>query len=165
MTMQINIQINADADGGFTASEQSILSALSGNAPAAAAETTPAPAAPAPAKAEPKRRGPVAKAKPVQEDPEPEVEEEAAEAGEEEPEDEPEEPAKPARRAPVKKAAADEVTYVVRDAINAATPLISEGAAGRAKVKAALGAVPGAAKVSDLKKHEDIAAFLEALEA
>lgn len=164
MTMQINIQINADAEGGFTASEQSILSALSGNAPAAAAET-PAPAAPAPVKAEPKRRGPVAKAKPVQEDPEPEVEEDAAEADEEEPEDEPEEPAKPARRTPVKKPAADEVTYVVRDAINAATPLISEGAAGRAKVKAALGAVPGAAKVSDLKKHEDIAAFLEALEA
>ena len=163
MTMQINIQINADADGGFTASEQSILSALSGNAPAAAAEVQ-APA-PAPVKAEPKRRAPAAK-KPVQEDPEPEVEEDAPETADEDQEDEPEEEApKPAKRAPVKKPAAEEVQYVVRDAINAATPLISEGAAGRAKVKAALGAVPGASKVSDLKKHEDIAAFLEALEA
>lgn len=173
MAMQINIQINADTEGTFTPNEQAVLTALAGTAaqdwPPAAATTvinTPAPAAAEPAeepKPAPKRRAPKAKAAStraaVLEDDEPEVEEEAPAAAEPEAvEDEADDLL--AEEAP----AADGKTYTTRDALNAATPLVTTGAAGRAKVKEALSVVPGAKKVSDLKESADIAAFLAALE-
>lgn len=182
MAMEINIKINADTEGAFTAHEQTVLQALAGvteavktAAPAAAAE---AEAEVAPAKVAPKPRV-VRKPKPestraaVLEDEEevagdpadetaPEADEPEAEATEE---DEEEAPAPVVKKRVAPKATApagDKLT--TRDAIAAATPLLAEGTKGRNKVKAALEAVGGVKKVSDLKTHDEVTAFIEALE-
>lgn len=179
MSMNITIAINADNDGKFTAHEQSVLQALAGRFEVAEQSKEPTPvgfqakapaAAGEPVKAEPKPRvtrkpKPEPTAAAVLEDPE-EVEEKVAETEPvEDQEDEQEEAPAPKRKPTAKKADPGEKELTTRDAISAATPLISEGAAGRAKVKEALAAVEGAKKVSDLKTHAEVAAFLEALEA
>lgn len=169
MSMNINIAINADDQGKFTEHEQTVLQALAGNVKQLSTEvhiTAAEPAKAEPAKADPKPRvtrkpKPEPTAAAILEDPQDEEEEGGVDLDEDEPAADPEPTVK---RTPAKKPApAKELT--TRDAISAATPLISEGTAGRAKVKEALGAVEGAKKVSDLKTHDDVAAFLAALEA
>lgn len=187
MAMEINIKINADTEGAFTDHEQTVLQALAGTAskagttvinaaPAAAAEAeaeaTPAKVAPKPRvtrkpKPEPTRAAVLEDEEEVAGDP---ADDAVAEADEPEAEvaeeDEPEEETPVVKKRVAPKAAApagDKLT--TRDAITAATPLLAQGTKGRNKVKEALAAAGDAKKVSDLKTQDEIAAFIEALEA
>jgi hypothetical protein len=153
MTTQITISIQADEAGKYTARELAILSAISGNAPAEAAEAATAPApvavkpvAPKPAATKPAAAKPTPKPAPVEEEEETVVTDDEAEeetAGEED---------------DVLGGGDDEATtFTKKDAVARATQLVSEQK--QALVKKGLASV-GAKRVSDLNDSADIQSFM-----
>lgn len=162
MTTQITISIQADEAGKYTARELAILSAISGNAPAATAEAAAAPVAEKPAAAKPVAQKPAA-AKPAAAKPTPKPapveEEDETTITDDEAADEPAE----AEEDDVLGGGDEETTtYTKKDAVARATQLVSEQK--QALVKKGLASV-GAKRVSDLVDPEDIQAFMNVVGA